>query len=66
RKVLQEEVDKLYQGEVIRPSHYSPWAAACTTVRKSDASLRLVHDYRPLNLRMGTDGGGSGRLEWYS
>ncbi|CAN0445225.1 unnamed protein product, partial [Discosporangium mesarthrocarpum] len=59
KNVVQEEVDKLYQREVIRPAH-SPWAAGCITARKSNLSLRLVHDYRLLSWRMRTDRGGLG------
>ncbi|CAN0504201.1 unnamed protein product, partial [Discosporangium mesarthrocarpum] len=59
KNVVQEEVDKLYQREVIRPAH-SPRAAACITARKSNLSLRLVHDYRLLTWRMRTYRGGLG------
>ena len=45
---VREEVDKLLEMGVIRPSN-SPWAAPVVCARRADGSLRLALDYRKVN-----------------
>ena len=47
-KIIQEEVNKLLKGELIKPSN-SPWASPLLLVKKKDGSNRVVIDYRKLN-----------------
>lgn len=49
RKLLHEEVQKMLQENVIRPSK-SSWAAPLFLVQKKDKSWRPVKDYRGLNV----------------
>jgi hypothetical protein len=48
RELIEQEVDKMLQLGVIRPSH-SPWASAVTLVPTKDGSTRFCIDYRQLN-----------------
>ncbi|UYV64864.1 hypothetical protein LAZ67_3002201, partial [Cordylochernes scorpioides] len=48
RKVIQEEVDRMMEMEVVQPSE-SPWASPVVLVRKKDGSVRFCVDYRGLN-----------------
>ena len=47
-KEVREEVDKLLEMGVIRPSN-SPWAAPVVCARRADGNLRLALDYRKVN-----------------
>ena len=48
REAVQEELQKLLEAGVIRPST-SPWAAPIVPVEKKDGTIRLCVDYRKLN-----------------
>ena len=48
REVVHEEVKKMLDAGVTRPS-YSPWASPVVLVEKKDASTRFYVDYRRLN-----------------
>lgn len=45
---VQEEVDRMLAGGVIRRSH-SPWSSPIVLVRKQDNSLRFCVDFRKVN-----------------
>ena len=48
RPLLQEHVNNLLKGGIIRPSN-SPYGSPCLLVAKKDGSTRFVVDYRKLN-----------------
>lgn len=48
RKVIQQNVDRLLQGEIIEPAK-SQWDSPVVLALKSDGSLRFCIDYRRLN-----------------
>lgn len=48
REVLQEEIQKILDQGVIRPSS-SPWAAPIVLVNKKDGGVRFCIDFRKLN-----------------
>lgn len=48
KKIVREEVGKMLDQGVIRPSS-SPWASPIVLVRKKDGSVRFCVDYRKLN-----------------
>ncbi|KAG0767432.1 hypothetical protein G6F17_013761 [Rhizopus arrhizus] len=47
-KALHEEVQKMLEAKVIRPSN-SPWCSPPVMVPKPDGSMRLCTNYRGLN-----------------
>lgn len=47
-KILNEEIDKMIESGVIRPSR-SPWASPVVMVTKKDGSVRFCVDSRKLN-----------------
>ena len=47
-KVIQEQIKKLSEAGIIRPSN-SNWAANCVVVNKKDNTKRMCIDYRGLN-----------------
>ena len=48
RGVVDEEINKMLESDVIRPSS-SPWSSPIVLVRKKDGSVRFCVDYRRLN-----------------
>ncbi|XP_064389549.1 uncharacterized protein LOC135337548 [Halichondria panicea] len=48
REVVKEEIHKMLEADVIRPST-SPWASPIVMVGKKDGSVRFCVDYRKLN-----------------
>lgn len=48
REFIEQQVKLLLELGVIKPSH-SPWISAPVCVKKSDMTLRLCIDFRPLN-----------------
>ncbi|UYV60360.1 K02A2.6-like [Cordylochernes scorpioides] len=48
RRIIQNEVDKMIEADVIQPSE-SPWASPVVLVKKKDGSWRFCVDYRGLN-----------------
>lgn len=48
RKVVEEEVQKMLEAKVIRPS-CSPWASPIVLVEKKDGTVRFCMDYRKVN-----------------
>lgn len=48
REVIQQQVKKMLEDDVIQPSK-SPWASPVVLVKKKDGSLRFCIDYRKLN-----------------
>ena len=48
RKIVEEEIQKLLEADVIQPSS-SPWASPITLVPKKDGSSRFCIDYRKVN-----------------
>ena len=48
RQAMVEEVDKLMEAKVIRPSR-SPWSSNPLLVSKPDGTLRMCIDYRQIN-----------------
>ena len=48
RTIVREEVQKMMEQSVIRPSS-SPWASPIVLVKKKDGSTRFCVDYRKLN-----------------
>ena len=48
RELVKQELDRMLQAKVIRPST-SPWAAPIVLVTKKDGEVRFCVDYRKLN-----------------
>ena len=48
RDVVMQELDRMLQAKVIRPST-SPWASPIVLVTKKDDGVRFCVDYRKLN-----------------
>lgn len=46
---MQEELKKLRDGGIIRPTRYSSWVANLVPVRKNNCDIRLCVDFRNLN-----------------
>ena len=55
RGVVEEEIHKMLDNGVIRPSN-SPWSSPVVLVRKKDGTVRFCVDYRLLNGRTRKDG----------
>ena len=62
RQMIREEVAKLLERGIVRPSK-SPWAAQCVCVRKKDGTMRLCIDWRALNGLLISDSGGLGDMQ---
>jgi hypothetical protein len=54
REVIENEIDKMLDQNIIRPSD-SPWSSPICLVKKSDGSWRFAIDYRQLNSVTVTD-----------
>lgn len=54
-------MSSLSKAGAIRPSH-SAYASACYTVRKKDGTVRVVQDFRGLNIVIKEQSGGLGNL----
>ena len=48
REVMDDEIDKMLENNVIEPSN-SPWSSPIVLVKKKDGSVRLCVDYRKIN-----------------
>ena len=48
KQYVKEELDKMLQADIIRPSR-SPWGARVLLVKKKDSTQRFCVDYRALN-----------------
>ncbi|UYV77965.1 K02A2.6-like [Cordylochernes scorpioides] len=49
RRLIQDEVNKMIENHIVKPTDVSPWSSPVILVRKKDGTWRFCVDYRRLN-----------------